>query len=265
MTNKVLPTIEELEGMTLVQMVELVNLAFLRAEGDGPIGSENSIGQWKLVREEFKEIEEALAFNIVSNEFRDGIADTFTVLLGFAWRASLVVTEYPKELYDKYYQKANFGSATSVHLYNELKSSFEETDHLFKRYIALDAEEVSVKNVAALLDITNSIQKHFDIFLNNLISFAIGMDIPIYDDLASVTFANLSKICSTEDEVKETIAFYAAKGVELVTRPSPVGGTAVFTAKESVLDGKTIPANKFLKNINWKEPVFKVQHFELEL
>ncbi|MBY4677109.1 nucleoside triphosphate pyrophosphohydrolase family protein [Marinobacterium arenosum] len=75
-------------------------------------------------------------------------------------------------------------------------------------------------------------------------------------DMAAVQQSNLSKLCKTEQEIEDTLAFYRQeKGLE-VYAGGELPEAYVKSAKDQEgKDGKFYPAHKFLKNINWHEPV----------
>lgn len=74
-------------------------------------------------------------------------------------------------------------------------------------------------------------------------------------DMAAVQESNLSKLCKTEQEIEDTLAFYQQeKGLE-VYAGGELPKAYVKSAKDQTgSDGKFYPAHKFLKNTNWHEP-----------
>ena len=75
-------------------------------------------------------------------------------------------------------------------------------------------------------------------------------------DMAKVYESNMSKFCSNPEELSGTVIHYNALGVQAY-----IGGEFPFKYVKSLkqqtgLDGKNYPQDKFLKNINWKEPIF---------
>lgn len=73
--------------------------------------------------------------------------------------------------------------------------------------------------------------------------------------LRCVFDSNMSKFCANQAEVDATIEKYAALGVELTVH-GEFPFAYVRSAKEQQLNGETIPAGKFLKGINYREPDF---------
>lgn len=74
-------------------------------------------------------------------------------------------------------------------------------------------------------------------------------------DMAAVQASNLSKLCKTQDEINQTMAFYEKeKGLEMYSG-GELPEAYVKSAKDQTgTDGKFYPAHKFLKSINWHEP-----------
>lgn len=85
----------------------------------------------------------------------------------------------------------------------------------------------------------------------------IGMPVDI--DMHQVYLSNMSKLCHTAQELEDTINFYNRLGVETyVEGDVHAGGACVKSTKDQVdIKGKNYHANKFLKNVNWKEPRFE--------
>jgi len=80
-----------------------------------------------------------------------------------------------------------------------------------------------------------------------------------------VVESNMSKLCKNQEEVDATLKYYRDMGVEVDVKDSPlmqeegVPFLVVYSTKDQIIivDGKEkeFRADKFLKNINWKEPV----------
>lgn len=84
---------------------------------------------------------------------------------------------------------------------------------------------------------------------------AYVMNIDADKALQRVNEANMSKLCTSQDEVVATTGFYAQLGVEISVQTV---GKSLFAIKstrdQEGEDGKFYPQGKFLKNVNWKEP-----------
>lgn len=83
------------------------------------------------------------------------------------------------------------------------------------------------------------------------------MGIDADKDMAAVQASNMSKLCTTEDEVAATMVYYTETiGIEVY----PAGELSKIAIKslkdQKGNDGKFYPQGKFLKNTNWHEPIF---------
>lgn len=76
-----------------------------------------------------------------------------------------------------------------------------------------------------------------------------------------VTLSNMSKLCKNDQEVEETLEFYRSKGVEVYSGESPLiqeDGThfqVVYSSIDQTVQDKVYREDKFLKCVNWHEPV----------
>lgn len=69
--------------------------------------------------------------------------------------------------------------------------------------------------------------------------------------------ANLSKLCSNQDEVIQTTENYEKLGVKCYVVDTENQMFGVYCAETvTAKDGKFFPKGKLLKSINWREPVF---------
>lgn len=77
------------------------------------------------------------------------------------------------------------------------------------------------------------------------------------DDMKEVQSSNMSKLCVTELEAAQTIEKYESMGVMVSTRGDAPEIAIYSNCSQSDSNGKYYPEGKFLKSINFKEPVFK--------
>lgn len=68
--------------------------------------------------------------------------------------------------------------------------------------------------------------------------------------------SNLSKVCTTEDEAKQTQDYYTKEGVATVAEPT-IAGWVVKVAEDSTLKGEEVPRGKFLKSVSYSKPDLK--------
>lgn len=76
-------------------------------------------------------------------------------------------------------------------------------------------------------------------------------------DMAAVYTSNMSKFSSTPEELDKTVQYYIKNGIKTY-----IGGEFPYAWVKSSCtqvgkDGRTFQKDKFLKNINWKEPKFE--------
>ncbi len=81
------------------------------------------------------------------------------------------------------------------------------------------------------------------------------MGIDADKDMAAVQASNLSKLCKTQDEIDQTLAFYRhEKGLDVYAGGELPEAYIKSSQDQQGSDGKFYPAHKFLKSINWHEP-----------
>lgn len=74
-------------------------------------------------------------------------------------------------------------------------------------------------------------------------------------DMAAVQESNLSKLCKTEDEIAQTLAYYENEiGIDVYAGGELPKAFIKSGKDQNGKDSKFYPAHKFLKNINWHEP-----------
>lgn len=72
-------------------------------------------------------------------------------------------------------------------------------------------------------------------------------------DMKEVQSSNMSKLCTTAQELLDTTKHYSDMGVK-VYASGVIPEACVKSAEDQVVNGKFYPAHKFLKCVNWKEP-----------
>jgi hypothetical protein len=99
--------------------------------------------------------------------------------------------------------------------------------------------------------------QELDIYLATLCSlYSVDRTVLIH----KITESNMSKLCSNETEVNQTLKFYRDKGVVVHDGPSPLKQAdgspyqVVYSSIDQNVGGKDYRANKFLKCVNWVEP-----------
>lgn len=120
--------------------------------------------------------------------------------------------------------------------------------HLIQEEMAELVEGIDTKNIAEVRDAIA------DVLVTTYgMAHILGIDADA--DMAAVQESNLSKLCKTEQEIENTLAFYQQeKGLDVYSG-GELPEAYVKSAKDQTgTDGKFYPAHKFLKNTNWHEP-----------
>lgn len=100
-------------------------------------------------------------------------------------------------------------------------------------------------------------------YITAVLSFPIDTNINMDQDLLSVTFASLSKVCSTQDIAEKTLKFYQDKKYDVHIAPVP-NGLAIFVSNDCEIEVNSgagvrteiMPKGKFLKSIYKLDPYF---------
>lgn len=256
LTNMNHNTAEMLISQHPIDMISLMNTAFLRLPEDAPIGSADEKSQWAYTVEEFKETQEALSeqqATFLSERsmvlIRDGVGDIFTTLLGWCWRAGIPIA---RESFDVTCPHGVF--AVDHPEIENLWSDFSKCFYMLHGMREMISSRIKDYDSHMLESEYIVIAEHCNYLINLLASFACKIGINYKSDLAKITESNLSKICPDEDSLARTIDSYGAKGIKLVPKRSTVGGYAVFIDGDQIVDGKFYPDAKFMKNVDWFEP-----------
>lgn len=76
-------------------------------------------------------------------------------------------------------------------------------------------------------------------------------------DMATVQASNLSKLCKSETEIEQTLAYYRNEVGLDVYNGGELPEAFIKSAQDQTgKDGKFYPAHKFLKSVSWHEPLF---------
>ena len=120
--------------------------------------------------------------------------------------------------------------------------------HLIKEELAELVEGIDNKDISEIRDAVADI-----LVVTYGMAHIMGIDAD--KDMAAVQASNLSKLCKTQDEVDQTLAFYQNEKQLDVYVGGELPEAYVKSGKDQEgSDGKFYPAHKFLKSINWHEP-----------
>lgn len=120
--------------------------------------------------------------------------------------------------------------------------------HLIQEELAELVEGIDTKNIAEIRDAVADI-----LVVTYGMAHIMGIDAD--KDMAAVQASNLSKLCKTQEEIDQTLAFYETeKGLEVYAGGELPEAYIKSSKDQTGSDGKFYPAHKFLKCINWHEP-----------
>lgn len=120
--------------------------------------------------------------------------------------------------------------------------------HLIKEELAELVDGIDNKDISEIRDAVADI-----LVVTYGMAHIMGIDAD--KDMAAVQASNLSKLCKTQDEVDQTLAFYQNEKQLDVYVGGELPEAYIKSGKDQEgSDGKFYPAHKFLKSINWHEP-----------
>ncbi|WP_415888340.1 nucleoside triphosphate pyrophosphohydrolase family protein [Neptuniibacter sp. SY11_33] len=120
--------------------------------------------------------------------------------------------------------------------------------HLIKEELAELVEGLENKDTSEIRDAVADI-----LVVTYGMAHIMGIDAD--KDMAAVQASNLSKLCKTQDEVDQTLAFYQNEKQLDVYVGGELPEAYIKSSKDQEgSDGKFYPAHKFLKSVNWHEP-----------
>ena len=196
--------------------------------------------RYNLVEEEVSELEEAFQTkNYV--EFVDALADILYVAYGMIIALNLRPVTHMQELLLQAYNKTMTSKKTLFEFCVDYKTgTIVDRISLLSGYIVGKIHLKDVNQLSSTL--CDIIKKIYD--------SSFELDIDINKAFSIVHESNMSKLCSSEEEAKETVAYYKS-----IDKADPKYYDSP-TYRESKTPGKWIIYNasttKILKNINYK-------------
>ncbi len=120
--------------------------------------------------------------------------------------------------------------------------------HLIQEELAELVEGIEKRDIAEIRDAVADI-----LVVTYGMAHIMGIDAD--KDMAAVQASNLSKLCKTQEEIDQTLAFYRhEKSLEVYAGGELPEAYIKSSKDQEDSDGKFYPAHKFLKSINWHEP-----------
>lgn len=209
--------------------------------------------QCGLIVEEAEETLQGLSAGDVEL-VRDGLADVLVTVTGLLHRA------YPTEKHTWEFDKALFPgpvyypTETLSLAINSLSNYGASFKKISQGEMAIDMDELR----QACFHLVTFVQL-----------FATITGIPLFEDHAAVSRSNMSKFDTDRETAELTVAKYAALGIDVEIRETVYGETNYFvvvSAKDQEVemfatDGtsngiRQFPKGKFLKSVNYQEPVY---------
>lgn len=233
----------ELAALNAEQQIAHMNTIFQRQFGDALPGSYAAEKQFDYYLSEYDELKSHLGSGFVSDEIRDDIGDMLTTILGTAWRAGF---ELPAHNWIRNHDALaespdNFNGEKSKEMQDRIANLTDELKKVFIEKHAIDQQLYE-----KLYTLTDTIYR-----------WALHIGIPVHSDLSLVTASNLSKVCNGKACLERTYEKYNGIGVELRHEEVEPDVYVVFSAKQQTgTDGKVYDDNKFLKSVDFYEPVF---------
>lgn len=234
----------ELAALNAEEQIAHMNTIFQREFGDALPGSYAAEKQFDYYLSEYDELKSHLGSGFVSDEIRDDIGDMLTTILGTAWRAGVELPAYNWiRNHDTLAESPdNFNGEKSKKMQDDIARLTAELEKVFIEKHALDEQQLHDK----LYELTDTIYR-----------WALHIGIPVHSDLSLVTASNLSKVCNGKACLERTYEKYNKIGVELRHEEVEPDVYVVFSAKQQAgTDGKVYDDNKFLKSVDFYEPVF---------
>ena len=234
----------ELAALNAEQQIAHMNTIFQRQFGDALPGSYAAEKQFDYYLSEYDELKSHLGSGFVSDEIRDDIGDMLTTILGTAWRAGfdLPAHNWIRDHDALAESPDNFNGEKSKEMQDRIA---QLTDELKKVFVEKDVWDASYLH-DQLFVLTDVIYR-----------WALHIGIPVHTDLSLVTASNLSKVCNGKACLERTYEKYNSIGVELRHEEVEPDVYVVFSAKQQTgTDGKVYDDNKFLKSVDFYEPVF---------
>jgi hypothetical protein len=219
--------------------------------------------QVELIRREFEETQAGYR-DLDMRQIRDGLGDVIVTVDGMYHRLMLSPPTSPVEVVvDQEATIPMFFHAIDVLL--GLVEQVAEYGLIQSRHDTFADEDIK-------LDLY-SVRLALEGILSAVYSASAFFDIPVMADQQAIFNSNLSKFDTDLETAERTVQKYADMGVITALYPQVVSGTTYYVVKCSELTPEAkalnITVGKFLKSVNFAEPVFsdliKPMHRSAEL
>ena len=216
------------DQLNSVGMVYFINEVFGNRFGDE--NKNTHINQTKNLFDELDELKEAIGTKD-GKEAIDAAGDLLTFVYGTCYFCGLDAEQVNSILPSR-------DASTVMQFYDLINNS---TDNLVADFQAereylpeLNRLVALIKGLCELLDVDEGVL------------------------MKRITISNLTKVCTSPEETQATVKKYQDMGVDVYTKENTVRGVLmcnVYSSKEQTVGGKMYRENKFLKSVNFEEPV----------
>lgn len=200
------------------------------------------------------------AFDLLESEHKetlDAIAEKDIVLLRDGIADQLTISHFLAFVIDGMFDLSSDLLVKPTKTISEYRQQLEEAFKIFKQSFMGDDVETANAELAN--------------FITAVLSFPLETNINSEDDLLSVTFSSLSKVCPNQDVAEKTLKFYQDNKYDVHIAPVP-NGLAIFVSNDCEIEVKSkssvrteiVPKGKFLKSIYKLEPYFSEIEFKAQ-
>lgn len=206
------------------------------------------LAQIPLIISEYTEFTKAIEKKDLT-EIRDGLADIIVTCDGLLSRLGITMYDFGKYKEHMTPKTPSYNMAALRLWSGELKQDVNRLKLALHRSEMGNISEVTRKHV--ILSAIGAI--------NSVTGFSRIAGIDVLIDQFSVFQSNLSKFDTDASVAQATFAKYQDAGVQVVIEPCEHEGVTYHVVKskeDQVVNGKDYPKGKFLKSVNFKEPVW---------
>ena len=226
--------------------------------GNNPVADVNDmhaaakiiLAQQPLITSEYEEFVKGLRENNVEL-VRDGLADVIVTCDGMLSR--LGITTYDFDLSEKY-----------LALVKKHDLPLELVGKGFLKSISVNVRRIEIDAKYALAGklnnhLRNNIIHNAIATIRSVTRFSIAANIDLLADQTAVFVSNLSKFDTKIEVAEQGVEKYKNLGVSTVIEPVTHDGVTYYVIKsdrDQIVNGKDYPKGKFLKSVEFKEPVW---------
>lgn len=175
------------------------------------------------------------------HEIRDGVGDILFTVAGL-------------------YARLGYAFPESIIVPTHLKYTREEAALSTLTLMGVCEEAATLVAIHGLEAYGEKLNAHMETMLRIACRIGHMHGYPVEQDLQAVVDSNFTKFDKTEDDAWQTKAKYSQLGVDTEYHQASYEGTKLYVTKVATAgkgsDGKNYPAGKWVKSVNFKEPVY---------